>query len=801
MTDDPEVGRTQEAEALAELTLCENLAQTSGWAARWSAAQSGADGALLWAPDTLHPLFLCIGASGTGTEMALRRSVPSDEGFVAELLEAGEPLTLTAVDLLGATDPFLKAIPKGTESALVVPLQAEGIVVGIVTLLLNAGGDPDEALAAVDEFQEYAAPALGRALRSERKTVGMLRAIERLTNLYDLSKAFGSTIDLADLSQIIAGKAADFLHAEAASLWLLDGDEVVLSASAVNESYTVEPAPQSVGSSVVGDVLVSREVLRKNRLAEDDEIRTADETYAVKSILAVPLVEDEKPVGVLVMTNKRGRLPEFTTADEELVLDLARQAVRALRNAKLFEAEKKVEELDALLTVSREITATLDLDKVMSTVVNASSALIAYDRSSIAVLQRGKLRLGAVSGKAEIDRNDDSIRRTESLLEWVFFGGADVAVTQQEDGTILTDRPETEEKFRAFFAESGMKAFFGILLKDEEGKLGVLGYESAEPIVFDEETRDLVQILVNQATVAVRNAQLYQQVPLAGFWKPLLEKRRKLATVPARRALRTAGLVAAGLLLLFVIPWRERVDGPARVTPARKTTVAASVDGFVEAILHREGDRVAPGDVLATLRDESYQSELAEARSELEIAESDLARHRSSGDSAQMAQALSKRDELRAKIDLAESRLSWTQVRSPVAGVVVTPHLDEKVGQRLETGQELCVIADDSSVDVEVAVPEGEASLLKPGETLWLKINSYPTKTWKGTVTRVGAAVHQEGEERFVLAESRVANGDGLLKTGMVGRAKVSVGRHSLGVAMLRGPARWAWTKLWPLLP
>src|SRR5438552_2926896 len=44
-----EPGRLQEAEALAELTLCENLAQTSGWAARWSAAQAEADGALLWA--------------------------------------------------------------------------------------------------------------------------------------------------------------------------------------------------------------------------------------------------------------------------------------------------------------------------------------------------------------------------------------------------------------------------------------------------------------------------------------------------------------------------------------------------------------------------------------------------------------------------------------------------------------------------------------------------------------------------------------------------------------------------------
>ena len=152
----------------------------------------------------------------------------------------------------------------------------------------------------------------------------------------------------------------------------------------------------------------------------------------------------------------------------------------------------------------------------MATVVNASAALISFERCALAILQRGRLRLGAVSGLAEIDRSDASVKRTEALLEWVFFSGSDVAVTRMEDGTIVTDRPETEEKFRVFFDESGRNAFYGVVLKDDEGKLGVLGFECDEPIVFDAETRDLLQILVSQATVALRNAQLYQQVPLAG---------------------------------------------------------------------------------------------------------------------------------------------------------------------------------------------------------------------------------------------------------------------------------------------
>ena len=86
-----------------------------------------------------------------------------------------------------------------------------------------------------------------------------------------------------------------------------------------------------------------------------------------------------------------------------------------------------------------------------------------------------------------------------------------------------------------------MRSFYAALLQDEEGKLGVLSFESREPIVFDQETRDLVQILQNQATVAVRNAQLYQQMPLVGIWKPLLAQKRKFESAGVSKRIGYAG--------------------------------------------------------------------------------------------------------------------------------------------------------------------------------------------------------------------------------------------------------------------
>ena len=805
-TEDGPVGTEDESaaeaevSALAELALCENLSQTSGWAARWSSVMAGADATLLWAPDTVNPLFLCIGASGEGVEKFLRRSAPRETGFVHDLVRDRQVLVL-AGDELKDGDPFVRGLPAKFRACLAVPLEAEGFIVGLLALFFTEMPDAEAALARLEHFLEQAAPALGRALRSERKTVGMLHAIERLTNLYDLSKAFGSTIDVDELSDLIVRKAADFATAETASLWILAGEEVALAATAINENYDVDPAPEAVGASVVGDVLAGQSALRRNRLPESDPLASETEGYPIRSVLAVPFVEDEVPIGALVLVNKRGRHPEFSAEDEELLTDLSRQAVRALRTARQHEAEKKVQELDALLAVSREITATLDLDKVMGTIVNATSALIPYERCAIGILEKGRLRLGAVSGAREVDHKDPNVRRQEELLNWVFLSGTDVAVTQTEDGEITAERPETVEKFRAIFHETGLRSFFGVLLKDEEGKLGALGFESSEPLAFDEETRDLLAILVNQATVAVRNAQLYRQVPLAGFLQPLLEKRRQLMDVPIRR--RQAWLIgaAAVLLALIVIPWRVRLEGPVRVLPARRAAVTAAVDGVVKDVLHREGDRVAAGDIVATLKDEAYRAALAEAGAALAIAESDVAQHTQEGDAAAMFEARARRDEQRARRALAEEQLARTALRAPVAGVLITPHIEQRVGQALARGAEFAIVADTGGLTAEVAVPEADAALVKVGQPVALKMNPFPTRVFRGTVERVGAELRQEGEESFVVAEARVENTSEALRAGMLGTGKISSARRPLGVALFRKPLRYLWLKIWPLLP
>jgi RND family efflux transporter MFP subunit len=805
MADGPETPRLEprvEA-ALSELIASENLAQAAAWAAGWCAAPAGAEAAAVWAPDPVHPVYVCAGISGSGTKPYLRRTASRGEGAVLRLLRGREAIAFARREIAASKDPLLSGAPDWAQAVLALPLEPEKGVFFFLCLFYRDPARIETAVEALGPAARTAADALARALKAERKSAGMLHAIERLTNLYDLSKAFGSTLDEAELSAIIVRKAADLTVGEVASLWFLDADkgEVALSGTAVNENYDVEAPPDAVGASVIGDVVTGKAIVRRNDIPEDDPAATEESGYRVSALLAAPLVDEDETEGAIVVTNKRGRRPEFTEEDEELLQDLARQAIRALRNARRYGAERKVEELDALLTVSREITATLDLGRVMNTIVNATSALISYDRCAIAILEKGRLRLGAVSGIEKLDRKTPEHARLEALLDWAFLGGSDVEVSQDESGAVSADRPETQEKFKSYFAESGMRSFFGAILKDDEGKLGILSFESEEPLEFDADTREVLQILLNQATVAVRNAQLYQQVPLVGMLKPLAAGRRLMLDVPRRKRLVWGLSAAAVILLLVLVPWRLRLSGPARILPGRRAAVTALVDGVVRDVHKREGDKVAAGDVIATLRDDAYLASLADAKAAYAIADSAAARAREESNAAAMFQAQQRREEQRARVALEEQNLEATRLSAPIAGTIVTPRLEERVGQNLARGAELCVVADVGTVTAEVAIDEEDATLLARGQPADVKLYPFPSQTFHGTVGLVGARVREQGSSRFLIAEVRIDNPDASIKAGMVGRAKIRVGSRSIATLLLRRPARWIWSKIWPLLP
>ena len=174
--------------------------------------------------------------------------------------------------------------------------------------------------------------------------------------------------------------------------------------------------------------------------------------------VAAPLMEHETLVGVVEAVNRLDGLP-FDEDDQFLLANICETASNALHNANLLQAERKVEILEALVKVSSEITSTLDLDRVLDAIVNGPSSVIPYERAAIALEQRGRCWLQAVTGMQKINPQDPDVARLQDLLEWASLSSQPIFVAQRGDTSRRRTRGDACEIRSLLCRQTGMRAF------------------------------------------------------------------------------------------------------------------------------------------------------------------------------------------------------------------------------------------------------------------------------------------------------------------------------------------------------
>jgi len=678
-----------------------------------------------------------------------------------------------------------------------VPLLADEVLFGAIELISYEQPFPAAMLEALQEVAELASPALAGAQSYESERNASLQSISRVAQMYDLEKVFNSTLEMEELLGIIAKKFQEVMNVQSVNLWMVKNDTLELVSIAGFDPTVELGQSQNAGDGIAGDVSENGEPVLIDDSADErlGKRNAGREDGAVFSIMAGPLMEHENLVGVVEAINRMDGAP-FDDDDQFLLTNICETASNALHNANLLQSERKVEILQTLVQVSAEITSTLNLDRVLQAVVNHTQAIISFERAAIALEQRGVLRLKAVSGMAQINSADPAISALKEMLEWASISNEETHVTQHDD-QIDDPRPETQAKFAAYFSTTGMRAFYALPLIDDQGRLGVLSFESSDPDFLTVAHLEIIKVLAGQATVALRNASLYREVPFINLLEPLLQRKKRFLAMEKQRRWLMIALAVAVSLFLIICPLPMRVSGEATVASARTAQVQAGVDGVVKAVNIREGDQIRQGDVLAELEDWNYRADLAAAEAKYGEALETMNRALSQNDGTLAGTERAKVDYLRAEVARAKERLEHTTIRAPFDGVVTTPQVQNSLGRRLNHGDTLAEIMETSRVTMDVAVPEDVATLLRRGERASIKLESFPLRTFRGEVTVVSPESQLASEQRVFVARVNVANLDGAMRPGMQGHGKVSVGWHPAGYVLFRGSAMWVWSKLW----
>ena len=96
-----------------------------------------------------------------------------------------------------------------------------------------------------------------------------------------------------------------------------------------------------------------------------------------------------------------------------------------------------------------------------------------------------------------------------------------------------------------------------------------------------------------------------------------------------------------------------------------------------------------------------------------------------------------------------------------------------------------------------MAISDVDTGLLKDGEKVVVKLNSYPTRTFRGDVLIVSPKADLLHETPVFYARVGIPNSDGAIRVGMEGRGKVRVGWYPAGYVLFRRPLIWVYEKIW----
>jgi RND family efflux transporter MFP subunit len=194
-----------------------------------------------------------------------------------------------------------------------------------------------------------------------------------------------------------------------------------------------------------------------------------------------------------------------------------------------------------------------------------------------------------------------------------------------------------------------------------------------------------------------------------------------------------------------------------------------------EFIPRREVDVARTRQATAQAQHETAQVELTQYPDRVRVAEAQLASEESA---VRVAEAELRRRE--AATALARKKLADATLLAPIDGAVARRHVNP--GEFVNSNTAVFTLVQSDPLKWSGTVAEHAALQVRPGQTVRIRADTVPGRTFAGQVTRVSPAVDVASRTAFL--EARVPNGEGLLKPGLFARGVIALRRDS-GVAFV----------------
>jgi sigma-B regulation protein RsbU (phosphoserine phosphatase) len=321
-----------------------------------------------------------------------------------------------------------------------------------------------------------------------------------LSFLLRFSEALNTTLDLRTLLKRTSELVQSVIHYRIFAILLLDesGKELRMRYQ-IGHTPEVERMTFPLGHGVVGQVAQTRNAILINDVTKAENYVSAND--AVRSELAVPLINKNKVIGVLDLESEEAN--SFRPEHLHLLTLTASRIAQAIQNARLYSRlTRQAQTLEVLNEIAVELTSILDLDQLFERIGQLLRRLIDYQMFTIMLINSSGDRLVT----RYTWRFGNASMPTRSMPISAGLSGAAVAEWR------LINVPDVRKDPRYHMVNPETRSEMIVPLFYKNRVIGVLDLEHIKPGYFHERHERTLTTLAAQIAIAIENARLYQQV-------------------------------------------------------------------------------------------------------------------------------------------------------------------------------------------------------------------------------------------------------------------------------------------------